>query len=336
MPSKQMAAAMLLLFAGLIGAACWAAHWQTVQMAAWIANGGVPMPGNHLNGTSPPSFGYYLTIHALLVAILLLIPAMGLFVLRRSGGPGAAWLMFWTLALLAFLIHLWAGIADVLPGFDQVFHDSQTPPRVIHPFADTVTSVWWIVDVVLAWRVVTVRPHWEQIERGLLHAVLFGSALLSSIVLSSNGYVRGAGLVLLLTTLGCAVWRVVVYPFDPTSAASRLYVLFFEALNRVTPWYALPTWPGVINLGALRVVLRKHNLHDTSAIPVTNPAGRSALPTRVPDDLVRRNMDGYFNDLSKPEMGSSSDPNKTDSQSMHFTVSNPGARFGRHRSARRR
>ena len=163
----------------------------------------------------------------------------------------------------------------------------------------------------------------------MLHGVIFFSALVSSIALSSNSHVRIAGVALLLSTLLCVLYRIVVHPFDPTSAGGRLYTLFFQALNRIVPWYGLSTWGAVFNLGALRVVLRRHNLHNTSTVPVTNPAGLTALPPLDPRDLVRRNLDGYYNDLAKPAMGSSSDPELTDANSMYFTKSNPGARFGR-------
>ena len=145
----------------------------------------------------------------------------------------------------------------------------------------------------------------------MLHGVIFFSALVSSIALSSNSHVRIAGVALLLSTLVCVLYRIVVHPFDPTSAGGRLYTLFFQALNRIVPWYGLSTWGAVFNLGALRVVLRRHNLHNTSTVPVTNPAGLTALPPLDPRDLVRRNLDGYYNDLSKPTMGSSSDPEAT-------------------------
>ena len=85
----------------------------------------------------------------------------------------------------------------------------------------------------------------------------------------------------------------------------------------------------MLNLGALRVVLRQRNLHDTSTVPVTNPAGLSTRPAFDPLYLTQRNLDGYYNDLSKPDMGSASDPALTDANSMYFTKSNPGARFGR-------
>ena len=182
--------------------------------------------------------------------------------------------------------------------------------------------------MILAWAV-TYRPRWVQIERGVLHAVIFVAALASSIVLSSNGYVRTLGIILALVSLFCAAYRVVVYPFDPHSASGRLYASTFQAINLVLPWYRLSTWGAVFNLGALRVLLREKNLHDTSTIPVSNPDGCAGLPPFHPHDLVERNMDGYYNDLNKPAMGSASDPALANEDSMYFTKSNPGARFGR-------
>src|SRR5579864_466707 len=332
MPSARLFIAVTILFVILMTAAWWAADIQTAQMQRWLATGHLPPIGNPWKGTSTPDFNYYATINAICVSIVLLIPAIGAFVLRRPGGPGPVWLMFWTAAWLAFVIHLWYGVDHVLGGVARVFHDTASPPRVTNPFGDTVTSLWWTADVALAWRVAfspAPVPTWNQIERGVLHSLIFISALVSSIVLSSNGYVRVAGTVLLLSTLTCALYRVVVYPFDPTSAAGRLYSLSFAALNRFVPWYRLPTWGAVFNLGALRVVLRQRNLHNTSTVPVTNPAGLSEIPPFDPRDLTQRNLDGYYNDLSKPAMGSSSDPRPSDANSMYFTKSNPGARFGR-------
>src|SRR5262249_848192 len=172
-------------------------------------------------------------------------------------------------------------------------------------------------------------PRWVHMERGVLHGIIFVSALVSSIALASNGYVRVAGVLLLLMAIVAVVYRIVVYPFDPTSVSGRIYAGFFQSINVVLPWHRLPTWWAVFNLGALRVVLREKTLHDPSIIPVSNPAGLAATPPFQPRDLTERNPDGFHNDLSKPSMGSSSDPELTDANSMYFTKSNPGARFGR-------
>src|SRR5262249_47538101 len=87
-----------------------------------------------------------------------------------------------------------------------------------------------------------------------------------------------------------------------------------------------------LNLEALRDALRKHNLHGTGDIPLTNPAGRDALPSPpTADDLSYRNFSGYHNDLrpGKAEMGSASTNSKDPAVPADFDPSNPGARFGR-------
>ena len=43
-----------------------------------------------------PDFNYYMTINAIFISIVLLIPALGAFVLRRPAGNGPVWLLFWT------------------------------------------------------------------------------------------------------------------------------------------------------------------------------------------------------------------------------------------------
>jgi Animal haem peroxidase len=332
MPSARQFIAVAILFAILIAAALWVADLQAAQMQRWLSTGHLPPIGNPWKGTSAPNFDYYATINAICLSIILLIPAIGAYVLRRGPAPGPLWLLFWTAAWLAFVTHLWYGVGGVLGGWYYVFHDTQTPPRVTNPFGDTLTSIWWTADVALAWNFAFRRAASSKAvvtERSLLHVVILVSALVSSIVLSSNGYVRVAGTLLLFSVFACMLYRIVVYPFEPTSAGGRLYVFLFSTLNRAVIWYKLPTWWAVFNLGALRVVLRAKNLHNTSDIPVSNPAALAETPAFDPADLTARNMDGFWNDLSKPAMGSSSDPQLSDADSMNFTRSNPGARFGR-------
>jgi hypothetical protein len=285
--------------------------------------------GNPRKGTSDHTdINYWRTINSIAVCLLLLGPAFSLFVLRRPGGPGGAWVMFWTAAYLAFVSHLAAGVLGLFGGnFPWIFSDIVKPPRVTHPFGDSLTSIWWTGDVVLAWT--AYRPAWVQFERGVLHAVLFASAVMSSIVLSSNWYVLVLGVLLTLVTVSSAVYRVVVYPFDPTSVSGRVYTWFFQGLNLFVPWYKLSTWGSVFNLGAMRVVLRAKNLHNTSDIPVSNPAGLQPPVKFDASNLTERQTDGFYNDLGKPWMGSASEPAEPHDDSMFFVRSNPGARFGR-------
>jgi hypothetical protein len=62
---------------------------------------------------------------------------------------------------------------------------------------------------------------------------------------------------------------------------------------------------------------------------VTNPSGlRDTVPFR-PKFLDEREEDGQYNDLSKPTMGNASVNPADEFNNSEFTLSNPGARFGR-------
>src|SRR5260370_736553 len=123
-----------------------------------------------------------------------------------------------TEAWLACGGHLCDGVDDALGGGARVFHDTASPPRVTNPVGDTVTSLWWTLDVALAWRLAfraAPMSFWHHMQRGALHALIFLSALVSSIALSSNGYVLVPAVPLPFSTLPCSLYRIVVRPFDP-------------------------------------------------------------------------------------------------------------------------
>jgi hypothetical protein len=86
----------------------------------------------------------------------------------------------------------------------------------------------------------------------------------------------------------------------------RAYDGAFSQLNRVVPWHRLPTWLAVLNLLALRNVLRDQNLYDTEA-----PSDGTSEEAPPPSAVCTRGLDGRFNDLAHPRMGAA------------------GARFGR-------
>src|SRR5262245_43776850 len=212
MPSRHLFIAVGVLVLLVAAAAWWAADLQALQMQRWLSSGHLPPIGNPWKGTSTPDVWYYLTINTIFVSILLLIPAISAFILRRKAG-GACWLMFWTAAWLFFALHLWFGVHDVLGSIGLVFRDTQTPPRVSNPVPDTVMSLWWTADVVIAWAIAIAAgatPRWVRVERWILINLIFGAALMASIVFSSNDYVRAGGILLLLAAIASAIYRVVV------------------------------------------------------------------------------------------------------------------------------
>jgi hypothetical protein len=81
-----------------------------------------------------------------------------------------------------------------------------------------------------------------------------------------------------------------------------MFTGFFVSVNRFIDWHRLPRPLAIVNLIALRTVLRAENLHDTN----TPAMGRGGGPKEVeiPEFAVSfRTEDGGFNDLDHPEMG---------------------------------
>ncbi|MEU8817289.1 peroxidase family protein [Actinoplanes sp. NPDC048796] len=76
----------------------------------------------------------------------------------------------------------------------------------------------------------------------------------------------------------------------------------FGVVNRFRPWHRLPEALSLLNLAALRDVLRRENLIDTE----TRPAPPSARPVPAPpsaDARAFRTHEGTWNDLAEPSMG---------------------------------
>jgi hypothetical protein len=72
-----------------------------------------------------------------------------------------------------------------------------------------------------------------------------------------------------------------------------------EAIDRRVRWYRLPRPLALVSLIGLRIVLRRRNLYDTAA----RLWGRTP-PGPSPHDRTTRTLDGTYNDLENPAMGS--------------------------------
>jgi hypothetical protein len=84
---------------------------------------------------------------------------------------------------------------------------------------------------------------------------------------------------------------------------SRLFMWVSEALDRRVGWHRLSVPLGLATLMGIREKLRKQNLHDTWSVP--------RCIAQEPKDgpyLTARAVDGSFNDLDDPPMGSAGMP----------------------------
>jgi Animal haem peroxidase len=74
-----------------------------------------------------------------------------------------------------------------------------------------------------------------------------------------------------------------------------------ERIDRRVGWDRLPKAFSLAVLACLRDTLRRLNLHDTNVVPSTNLA---PIPAPTPLHLTERTLDGTYNDLGDPRMGS--------------------------------
>lgn len=91
-------------------------------------------------------------------------------------------------------------------------------------------------------------------------------------------------------------------PSDGEAPARKFSILkvmqnIFEKVNQKVQWYELPAPLQVLNLIALRDLLRERNLHDTETL---TPASGSPTDSRL---YTSRTPDGSYNDLKYPDMG---------------------------------
>jgi hypothetical protein len=271
---------------------------------------------------SPQDMSYFFSANVLSVVVILAICAFSLFILQRSGVHLPGWLSFWTFAYLDYLIYLaatrppGAGLQGSPVGFAA--HLS---------WIDWVLVLWWGLDVLVGWIAGGVTGLFRLV-RGALHLVVF-IVLLDRALQSPTWYNHLLGIVMSLTVLLCAFARVVLVEFDRNSLSGRLFIMTFEVIDRLIPWHRLPTLLAVLNLAAFREVLRAKNLYNTSTVEVTRPENVSSIPPFQPRFLYEREIDGHYNDLSKPTMGSASTSLDSAHDSMNFMRSHPGARFGR-------
>jgi len=326
-PETPTVARARYLFVGLLFLVLMVLAHGGAELKAWLDTRG-PAASAH-------SVDYYRTVFTILAAVALVTPALCFHIFSRSDAPNSYWRAFWTFAYLSFLVHVyWAVFGTCGGDWHVVFNSQVAPPNhpeclVEQPRPDFFFTAWWGLDVLLAW-VVSDNIKLVRVQRGAVHILAFTMFFGATVLASKAGIVAHLlGIFMALAVPGCLVLRMLIRETDPKSLTAVLYIKFFEFLNLFVTWDKLPTFLAVMNLGALRDVLRAKNLHNTSDIAVTEPNGLRATVAYDPRYLCEREEDGQYNDLSKPTMGNASFNPNDPIDGADFTLSNPGARFGR-------
>lgn len=188
----------VLLLAAFVGA-WWSREWSLFSLTP---------PGSTVADIAVTQrFDLHITFFTIWAALLLVMPALALLPWRGvSTRAGSWWLAFWTVGLVAFLVHFRWAVWVIFGGdWERILHT----PRVSAPVLDTVFAVWWCVDVVLAW-LWRSEAVWVRVQRGLVHVLAFvlffmGAAREGELLLS---HLLGwtLGVVVALSLMGRVWW----------------------------------------------------------------------------------------------------------------------------------
>jgi hypothetical protein len=138
-------------------------------------------------------------------ALLLVTPALCAFLFRRSSASADRYsLAFWTVSLIAFLVHFYWAVF-VMFGNDWA-RIGQATGRVSAPVPDTIVTVWWGLDVLAAWLLRSERLL-IRIERAFIHLFVFVLFFLGSAMQGERKLSTALGIALgvaVLTSL--SIW----------------------------------------------------------------------------------------------------------------------------------
>ena len=115
-------------------------------------------------------------------ALILITPALCTFWFRRTSEVAARyWLAFWTISFIAFLVHFYWSVFVMFGGeWSRIFSKVENGGRVTAPVFDTIFTVWWGIDVLLAWLIPSEKGL-IRIQRVLVHISAFVLFLLGSV-----------------------------------------------------------------------------------------------------------------------------------------------------------
>lgn len=112
------------------------------------------------------------------ITLTLATPAIAMFVLRFRAGPlTPAWRSWWSIALAAFLLHLWYGFVVLFGG---ELHAVLTSQGTLVGSSNFVLAAVWTCSVAAAWLVPA--PRWSWWLHALATLLFWVSAVVSTVL----------------------------------------------------------------------------------------------------------------------------------------------------------
>lgn len=142
-------------------------------------------------------------IYTIWVSLGFLIPAVFFFFIPYGRKREAYWLLTWTAALVAYLVHFYYTFGVTFHWSLSEVYAKQGPVIATSNMLDTV---WWTFDVVLAFFVADRK--WIRVQRVLVHLYVPITFFVSA-VLIKHGFVRGLGIAMTVALVVAIVARLV-------------------------------------------------------------------------------------------------------------------------------
>ena len=152
-------------------------------------------------------------------ALILVTPALCTFLFRRTSEAAARyWLAFWTVSYIAFLVHFyWAVVVLFRSNWSDIF---QADKRVSLPIIDTIVTVWWGGDVLLAWLIQSEKA-WIRSQRIVLHLAVFGLFFAGSAIQGNIFWSKALGFAMGAAVLGSVIYWLILKKRTPTARLAQ-------------------------------------------------------------------------------------------------------------------
>lgn len=152
---------------------------------------------------------FHQVLNTVRVTMVLFGVAMCLFVLPGvSEKRDTYWLLFWTVSLISYLVHVYVSFVIYFHASLDEFYAKQGP---LVATVNIVTTVWWLLDVLLAW-FSTTPAKWVSIQRTIIHWLILFLFFLSTVILHSvdnkETFVVILGIAQALSVLICFIIRI--------------------------------------------------------------------------------------------------------------------------------
>ncbi len=144
------------------------------------------------------------TVYTIWATTVLVTPALCAFALPGdSARKRSLWILFWTFAFLAYIVHMLYALFGVYQGSFQEFIAGQ---GVFPAIINVIFTLWWAFDVLLAW-FHDDAPRWVQVQRIAAH-VFIGLTFFASTVILKHGFINALGAGMTAATLVCLLARI--------------------------------------------------------------------------------------------------------------------------------